>query len=111
MKKSINIGLILFLLLQACSGPENSENQIINEPSPQDTSVNSSVKPGNPPPPPAGNNPPPPPAGNNPDRDDEKNTGSWYDLSIYEYSPSYSVATSNGTVSYTHLTLPTIYSV
>ena len=159
MKKSINIGLILFLLLQACSGPENSENQIINEPSPQDTSVNSSVKPGNPPPPsagnnpppppagnnpppppagnnpppppagnnpppppagnnpppppagnnpppppagnnppppPAGNNPPPPPAGNNPDRDDEKNTGSWYDLSIYEYSPSYSVATSNG---------------
>ena len=57
MKKSINIGLILFLLLQACSGPENSENQIINEPSPQDTSVNSSVKPGNPPPPPAGNNP------------------------------------------------------
>ena len=27
MKKSINIGLIIFLLLQACSGTENIENQ------------------------------------------------------------------------------------
>ena len=27
MKKSINIGLIIFLLLQACSGIENIENQ------------------------------------------------------------------------------------
>ena len=41
MKKSMNIGLILFLLLQACSGAENSENQIINEPTPQDTPINS----------------------------------------------------------------------
>ena len=105
MKKSMNIGLILFLLLQACSGAENSENQIINEPTPQDTPINSPEG-NNPQPPPEGNNPQPPPEGNNPqpppegnskpDRDDEKNTGSWYDLSIYEYSPSYSVATSNG---------------
>ena len=53
MKKSMNIGLILFLLLQACSGAENSENQIINEPTPQDTPINS----------PEGNNPQPPPEG------------------------------------------------
>ena len=200
MKKSINIGLILFLLLQACSGSENSENQIINEPIQEDTPVNSPAEPDNPPPPPVGDNPPPsvgdnppppvgdnspppppqndgvdiekaveilkeaedevldciskslpteiyqnivtdlnpdsfesgiviacfedpnssnnvaqppaggsdnngdsatPPSGNsNPDRDDEKNMGSWYDLSVYEYSPNYSVATSNGKTGY-----------
>ena len=183
MKKSINIGLILFLLLQACSGPENSENQIINEPIQEDTPVNSPAEPDNPPPP-VGDNPPPPPPQNdgvdiekaveilkeaedevldciskslpteiyqnivtdlnpdsfesgiviacfedpsssnnvaqppaggsdnngdsatppsgnsNPDRDDEKNMGSWYDLSVYEYSPNYSVATSNGKTGY-----------
>ena len=199
MKKSINIGLILFLLLQACSGPENSENQIINEPIQEDTPVNSPAEPDNPPPPvgddspppvgdnsppPVGDNSPPPPPQNdgvdiekaveilkeaedevleciskslpteiyqnivtdlnpdsfeagiviacfedpsssnnvaqppagesdnngdsatppsgssNPDRDDEKNLGSWYDLSVYEYSPNYSVATSNGKTGY-----------
>ena len=200
MKKSINIGLILFLLLQACSGSENSENQIINEPIQEDTPVNSPAEPDNPPPPvgdnpppPVGDNPPPPPVGDNPpppppqndgvdiekaveilkeaedevldciskslpteiyqnivtdlnpdsfesgiviacfedpsssnnvaqppaggsdnngdsatppsgnsnpDRDDEKNMGSWYDLSVYEYSPNYSVATSNGKTGY-----------
>ena len=206
MKKSINIGLILFLLFQACSSPENT-SEIIENPLPTDPpdleNMPSPPPPGeenfpendkkqenppqpqggeNPPQPQGGDNPPPPqnggvdiekaveilkeaedevleciskslpteiyqnivtdlnpdsfesgiviacfedpsssnnvaqpPAGggdnngdeatphsgnSNPDRDDEKNTGSWYDLSIYEYSPSYSVATSNGKTGY-----------
>ncbi len=206
MKKSINIGLILFLLFQACSSPENT-SEIIENPLPTDPpdleNMPSSLPPGeenlpendkkqeNPPPPQGGDNPPPPQGGDNPpppqnggvdiekaveilkeaedevleciskslpteiyqnivtdlnpdsfesgiviacfedpsssnnvaqppagggdnngdeatppsgnskqDRDDEKNTGSWYDLSIYEYSPSYSVATSNGKTGY-----------
>ena len=41
MKKSINIGIILFLLLQACSGEENSENQTALEKIPEDTPINS----------------------------------------------------------------------
>ena len=206
MKKSINIGLILFLLFQACSSPENT-SEIIENPLPTDPSdlenMPSPPPPGeenfpendkkqeNPPQPQGGDNPPPPQEGDNPpppqnggvdiekaveilqeaedevleciskslpteiyqnivtdlnpdsfesgiviacfedpsssnnvaqppagggdnngdeatppsgnskqDRDDEKNTGSWYDLSIYEYSPSYSVATSNGKTGY-----------
>ena len=206
MKKSINIGLILFLLFQACSSPENT-SEIIENPLPTDPpdleNMPSPLPPGeenlpendkkqeNPPPPQGGDNPPPPQGGDNPpppqnggvdiekaveilkeaedevleciskslpteiyqnivtdlnpdsfesgiviacfedpsssnnvaqppagggdnngdeatppsgnskqDRDDEKNTGSWYDLSIYEYSPSYSVATSNGKTGY-----------
>ena len=206
MKKSINIGLILFLLFQACSSPENT-SEIIENPLPTDPSelenMPSPPPPGeeilpenekkqdNPPPPQGGDNPPPPQGGDNPpppqnggvdiekaveilkeaedevleciskslpteiyqnivtdlnpdsfesgiviacfedpsssnnvaqppagggdnngdgatspsenskqDRDEEKNTGSWYDLSIYEYSPSYSVATSNGKTGY-----------
>ena len=206
MKKSINIGLILFLLFQACSSPENT-SEIIENPLPTDPpdleNMPSPPPPGeenlpendkkqeNPPPPQGGDNPPPPQGGDNPpppqnggvdiekaveilkeaedevleciskslpteiyqnivtdlnpdsfesgiviacfedpstsnnvaqppagggdnngdeatppsgnskqDRDDEKNTGSWYDLSIYEYSPSYSVATSNGKTGY-----------
>jgi hypothetical protein len=206
MKKSINIGLILFLLFQACSSPENT-SEIIENPLPTDPpdleNMPSPPPPGeenlpendkkqeNPPPPQGGDNPPPPQGGDNPpppqnggvdiekaveilkeaedevleciskslpteiyqnivtdlnpdsfesgiviacfedpsssnnvaqppagggdnngddatppsgnskqDRDEEKNTGSWYDLSIYEYSPSYSVATSNGKTGY-----------
>lgn len=206
MKKSINIGLILFLLFQACSSPENT-SEIIENPLPTDPpdleNMPSPPPPGeenfpenakkqeNPPQPQGGDNPPPPQEGDNPpppqnggvdiekaveilkeaedevleciskslpteiyqnivtdlnpdsfesgiviacfedpsssnnvaqppagggdnngdeatppsgnskqDRDDEKNTGSWYDLSIYEYSPSYSVATSNGKTGY-----------
>ena len=206
MKKSINIGLILFLLFQACSSPENT-SEIIENPLPTDPSdlenMPSPPPPGeenfpendkkqeNPPQPQGGDNPPPPQEGDNPpppqnggvdiekaveilqeaedevleciskslpteiyqnivtdlnpdsfesgiviacfedpsssnnvaqppagggdnngdeatppsgnskqDRDEEKNTGSWYDLSIYEYSPSYSVATSNGKTGY-----------
>ena len=206
MKKSINIGLILFLLFQACSSPENT-SEIIENPLPTDPpdleNMPSPPPPGeenlpendkkqeNPPQPQGGDNPPPPQGGDNPpppqnggvdiekaveilkeaedevleciskslpteiyqnivtdlnpdsfesgiviacfedpsssnnvaqppagggdnngdeatppsgnskqDRDDEKNTGSWYDLSIYEYSPSYSVATSNGKTGY-----------
>ena len=45
MKKSINIGIILFLLLQACSGKENIENQAFVEPIPEDTPINSSEEP------------------------------------------------------------------
>ena len=41
MKKSINIGIILFLLLQACSGEENTENQTTLEKIPEDTPINS----------------------------------------------------------------------
>ena len=41
MKKSINIGIILFLLLQACSGEENTENQTNLEKIPEDTPINS----------------------------------------------------------------------
>jgi hypothetical protein len=206
MKKSINIGLILFLLFQACSSPENTSEIIENSPptDPQDLeNMPSPPPPGeenlsendkkqenppppqggdNPPPPQGGDNPPPPqnggvdiekaveilkeaedevleciskslpteiyqnivtdlnpdsfesgiviacfedpstsnnvaqpptqgndnngdgetpPSGNsNPGRDEEENTVSWYDLSIYEYSPSYSVATSNGKTGY-----------
>ena len=37
MKKSINIGIILFLLLQACSSGENVENQASVEPIPENT--------------------------------------------------------------------------
>ena len=196
MRKSLNIGFVLFLLLQACSGSENSENLMVNEPTPEDTPINSPAIPDNPPPPQGGDNPPPPqggdnppppqggdnppppqnggvdiqkaveilkeaeddvleciskslpteiyqnivtdlnpdsfesgiviacfedpsssnnvaqpptqgndnngegetpPSGNsNPGRDEDENTVSWYDLSVYEYSPSYSVATSNG---------------
>ncbi len=196
MRKSLNIGFVLFLLLQACSGSENSENLMVNEPTPEDTPINSPAIPDNPPPPQGGDNPPPPqggdnppppqggdnppppqnggvdiqkaveilkegeddvleciskslpteiyqnivtdlnpdsfesgiviacfedpsssnnvaqppsqgndnngegetpPSGNsNPGRDEGENTVSWYDLSVYEYSPSYSVATSNG---------------
>jgi hypothetical protein len=206
MKKSINIGLILFLLFQACSSPENT-SEIIENPLPTDPpdleNMPSPPPPGeenlpendkkqeNPPPPQEGGNPPPPqggdntpppqnddldiekaveilkeaedevleciskslpteiyqnivtdlnpdsfesgiviacfedpstsnnvaqpptqgndnngdgetpPSGNsNPGRDEEENTVSWYDLSIYEYSPSYSVATSNGKTGY-----------
>ena len=206
MKKSINIGLILFLLFQACSSPENT-SEIIENPLPTDPpdleNMPSPPPPGeenfpendkkqeNPPPPQGGGNPPLPQGGDNPpppqnddldiekaveilkeaedevleciskslpteiyqnivtdlnpdsfesgiviacfedpsssnnvaqppagggdnngdeatppsgnskqDRDEEKNTGSWYDLSIYEYSPSYSVATSNGKTGY-----------
>ena len=206
MKKSINIGLILFLLFQACSSPENT-SEIIENPLPTDPSdlenMPSPPPPGeenfpendkkqeNPPQPQGGDNPPPPQEGDNPpppqnggvdiekaveilqeaedevleciskslpteiyqnivtdlnpdsfesgiviacfedpsssnnvaqppagggdnngdgatspsenskqDRDEEKNMGSWYDLSIYEYSPSYSVATSNGKTGY-----------
>ena len=65
MKKSINIGVILFLLLQACSSSENTENQTIVEPISEDTPINEPAEPNNPPPP-EGNNPPPPPEGNNP---------------------------------------------
>ena len=50
MKKSINIGIILFLLLQACSGSENVENQASVEPISENTPIN---------PPPEENNPPP----------------------------------------------------
>ncbi|MDA7594617.1 hypothetical protein N8734_00315 [Acidimicrobiia bacterium] len=206
MKKSINIGLILFLLFQACSSPENT-SEIIENPLPTDPpdleNMPSPPPPGeenlpendkkqeNPPPPQGGDNPPPPQGGDNPpppqnggvdiekaveilkeaedevleciskslpteiyqnivtdlnpdsfesgiviacfedpsssnnvaqppagggnnnddgetlpsgnskqDRDEEKNMGSWYDLSIYEYSASYSVATSNGKTGY-----------
>ena len=206
MKKSINIGLILFLLFQACSSPENT-SEIIENPLPTDPSdlenMPSPPPPGeenfpendkkqeNPPQPQGGDNPPLPQEGDNPpppqnggvdiekaveilqeaedevleciskslpteiyqnivtdlnpdsfesgiviacfedpsssnnvaqppagggdnngdgatspsenskqDRDEEKNMGSWYDLSIYEYSPSYSVATSNGKTGY-----------
>ena len=52
MKKSINIGIILFLLLQACSGTENIENQASVEPISENTPIN---------PPPGENNPPPTP--------------------------------------------------
>ncbi|MDA9179134.1 hypothetical protein N9O23_00775 [Acidimicrobiia bacterium] len=206
MKKSINIGLILFLLFQACSSPENT-SEIIENPLPTDPpdleNMPSPPPPGeenlpendtkqeNPPPPQGGDNPPPPQGRDNPpppqnggvdiekaveilkeaedevleciskslpteiyqnivtdlnpdsfesgiviacfedpsssnnvaqppagggnnnddgetlpsgnskqDRDEEKNMGSWYDLSIYEYSASYSVATSNGKTGY-----------
>ena len=206
MKKSINIGLILFLLFQACSSPENT-SEIIENPLPTDPpdleNMPSPLPPGeenlpendkkqeNPPPPQGGGNPPLPQGGDNTpppqnddldiekaveilkeaedevleciskslpteiyqnivtdlnpdsfesgiviacfedpsssnnvaqppagggdnngdgatspsenskqDRDEEKNMGSWYDLSIYEYSPSYSVATSNGKTGY-----------
>lgn len=40
MKKSINIGIILFLLLQACSGSENFENQASVEPISEKTPIN-----------------------------------------------------------------------
>jgi hypothetical protein len=203
MKKSINIGLILFLLFQACSSPENTSEIKENPPPTDPPGLENMPPPGeenlpendkkqenppppqggeNPPPPQGGDNPPPPqnsggdiekaveilkeaedevleciskslpteiyqnivtdlnpdsfesgiviacfedpsssnnvaqppaggsdnngdsatpPSGNsNPDRDDEKNMGSWYDLSVYEYSPNYSVATSNGKTGY-----------
>jgi hypothetical protein len=49
MKKSINIGLILFLLLQACSSSENTENQASVEPISEDTPINEPAEPNNPP--------------------------------------------------------------
>ena len=173
MKKSINIGLILFLLLQACSSGENTDNQASVEPIPENTPINP-PPPGNNPPPPGGNDidraiqiikdadddildciskafpedtyqkivndlnpdnfeagviigcfqdpsssnnitqPPPPSEGgsspqpttapsdsqtqsnNKPSGQEGKIGNSWYDLNIYEYTPSYSTATSNG---------------
>ena len=70
MKKSINIGLILFLLLQACASEENSSTQPVVEPIAEDTPINEPAEPNNPPPP-ENNNPPPennnpPPENNNP---------------------------------------------
>ena len=62
MKKSINIGVILFLLLQACSSSENTENQATVEPISEDTPINQPSEPNNPPPS-EGNNPPPPQIG------------------------------------------------
>ena len=185
MKKSIKIGLILFLLLQACSSEENPNTQSVVEPIAEDTPINEPEE--NNPPPPEENNPPPPEENNPPppeggtdvnraiqiieDADDEildciaralptdiyqkivnnlnpdnfeagivigcfedptsspataqppppeennpppsENSGpesnnnqpkgpegnqgnSWYDLNVYEYTPSYTVATSNG---------------
>ena len=196
MKKSINIGLILFLLFQACASEENSSTQPVVEPIAEDTPINEPAEPNNPPPPennnpppennnppPENNNPPPPEGGTDIDRaiqiiedaDDEildciaralptdiyqkivndlnpdnfeagvvigcfedptsspttaqppppennnpppgENSGSepnnsqpsgpegnqgnsWYDLNVYEYTPSYTVATSNGNTGY-----------
>ena len=51
MKKSINIGLILFLLLQACASEENSSTQPVVEPIAEDTPINEPAEPNNPPPP------------------------------------------------------------
>ena len=48
MKKSINIGLILFLLFQACSSPENT-SEIVENPLPTDT-PDSEIIPSPPPP-------------------------------------------------------------
>ena len=48
MKKSINIGLILFLLFQACSSPENT-SEIVENPLPTDT-LDSEIMPSPPPP-------------------------------------------------------------
>ena len=58
MKKSINIGLILFLLLQACSSSENTENQASVEPISEDTPINEPAEPNKPPPPGDDNAPP-----------------------------------------------------
>ena len=66
MKKSINIGVIVFLLLHACSSSENTENQTIVEPISEDTPINEPSEPNNPPPPPENNNPPPPPENKKP---------------------------------------------
>ena len=41
MKKSINIGIILLFLLQACSGEEITKNQTTLEKIPEDTAINS----------------------------------------------------------------------
>ena len=80
MKKSINIGLILFLLLQACASEENSSTQPVVEPIAEDTPINEPAEPNNPPPennnpppennnpPPENNNPPPPEGGTDIDR-------------------------------------------
>ncbi len=70
MKRSINIGLILFLLFQACASEENSSTQPAVEPIAEDTPINEPAEPNNPPPP-ENNNPPPennnpPPENNNP---------------------------------------------
>ena len=48
MKKSTNIGLILFLLFQACSSPENT-SEIVENPLPTDT-PDSEIMPSPPPP-------------------------------------------------------------
>jgi len=69
MKKSINIGIILFFLLQACSNQENVENQENNDSILGSTETSSQDQPKNPPP--NDNNPPdqpknPPPNDNNP---------------------------------------------
>ena len=70
MKKSINIGLTLFLLLQACASEENSTTQPSVEPIAEDTPINEPAEPNNPPPPENDNPPPennnPPPENNNP---------------------------------------------
>ena len=50
MKKSINIGFLLFLLFQACASEENSSTQSVVEPIAKDTPINE----------PENNNPPPP---------------------------------------------------
>ena len=41
MKKSINIGIILLFLLQACSDQENTKNQTALDKIPEDTPINS----------------------------------------------------------------------
>ena len=194
MKKSIKIGLILFLFLQTCTSEKNSNTQVVVEPISEDIPINEPVEQYNPPPsennnpPPSENNNTPSPENNNPpppeggtdieraiqiieDADDKildciaralptdiyqkivndlspdnfeagivigcfedptsspvtaqppppennntpppENSGSdsknsqpsgpegnqgnsWYDLNVYEYTPSYTVATSNG---------------
>ena len=63
MKKSINIGLILFLLFQACASEENSSTQPIVEPIAEDTPINE----------PENNNPPPSENNNNSLTNEENN--------------------------------------
>ena len=88
MKKSIKIGLILFLLLQACSSEENPNTQSVVEPIAEDTPINEPEE--NNPPPPEENNPPPPeennppPPENQPSAPDEKQGKESFDI-VQEY--------------------------
>ena len=116
MKAFKSLILIFFIIFQACSSQESIEIKEVTEPISKNIPINPLPGENNPPPqggnpppgennpppqggnPPPGENNPPPQGGNNKDSNGQEgsSTNSWYDLNVYEYTPTYTVSTTNG---------------